>query len=345
MYALTRPLLFSLSPERAHNLVMGSLAAAGPLARLTARLTSGTPDPALATEIAGLKLPSPVGLAAGLDKDGRLIPFWPALGFGFIEVGTVTAHPQAGNPKPRMFRFPEQRALINRMGFNNQGSAALAERLKRLRESGPELPVPLGVNLGKSKITPLEDAVEDYAISTERVARYADYLVINVSSPNTPGLRSLQGAETLGEIVAAVVARREGRPVFVKLAPDLTFEALDEAVAVAEDNGAEGIIATNTTIERHGITEDVGNGGLSGAPLRPRALEVVRHVVPKTKLPVIAVGGISTAAHVLEALEAGAKAVQIYSALIFEGPGLVKRLNRGIADGLGPGLLKAPGDR
>lgn len=327
MYALARPILFSLAPETAHNLTLGLLSATGPLARGIARGVYRAPDPRLQLTVAGLTWPGPVGLAAGLDKNGAALPFWPALGFGAVEVGTVTAHPQPGNPKPRMFRLPAEKALINRMGFNNHGSAALAEKLTALRGKGA-YPVPLGVNLGKSKVTPLDEAVEDYAVSAERVARLADYLVINVSSPNTPGLRSLQGADTLGAIVEAVVQRSEGRPVFVKLAPDLTFEALDEAVAVAEDSGAQGIIATNTTIERPRVTEDFGPGGLSGAPLRPRALEVVRHVAAHTTLPVIAVGGISTAIHVIEALEAGAKAVQLYSAMVFGGPGLIAQINR-----------------
>ncbi len=342
MYRLLRPLLFRLPAERAHEAVFGAIGAGGPLARAWFGAVAGPPDPRLVTTVAGLRLAGPIGLAAGLDKDGRLARFWPSLGFGFVELGTVTAHPQPGNPPPRLFRFPEAGALVNRMGFNNAGSQALAERLTALRASGHAPAVPLGVNLGKSKVTPLEQAVDDYATSTDRVAAVADYLVINVSSPNTPGLRQLQDAAFLADIVAAVRARAQGRPVFVKLAPDLTDTALAEAVRVAEDAGAAGFIATNTTIDRSGLppgAPDVGPGGLSGRPLRARALEVVRAVARQTALPVIAVGGIGDVDAVTDALAAGAAAVQLYTALIFEGPGLVHRLNRALvsrldADGL-----------
>ncbi len=325
MYTLARPVLFRLDPERAHNLVFSALRALGPVARGLANLAWGPPDPGLATEFAGIKAAGPVGLAAGLDKNGVLARFWPNCGFGFVELGTVTALAQPGNPKPRMFRFPEHRAIINRMGFNNGGSAALAERLAGVGR----LSVPCGINLGKSKVTPLEEAVADYVTSTQRVHTLADYLVINVSSPNTPGLRKLQDAGFLGEIVTAVCAEAHGVPVFVKLAPDLTDEALAEAVGVATQCGAAGIIATNTTIERHGVP-DVGAGGLSGDPLRARSLEVIRKVCRQTDLPVIGVGGISTVDDVVNILGAGAVAVQVFSALIYEGPGLVSRLNRGL---------------
>jgi dihydroorotate dehydrogenase len=326
MYGAARSLLFRLDPERAHALVFGAVGALGPVARAAASLRFGPPDPRLATHVAGLALPGPIGLAAGLDKDGRLVRFWPMLGFGFVEVGTVTAHPQPGNPRPRLFRFPEAGAIVNRMGFNNEGSAALAARLAAL----PERPaVPLGVNLGKSKVTPLDEAVGDYAASAARVARHADYLVVNVSSPNTPGLRTLQDPQHLRDIVAAVRAEAGERPVFVKLSPDLAPEALDDAVRVAADAGARGIIATNTTIERDGLP-DVGPGGMSGRPLRARALAAVRRVAALGALPVIAVGGLFTVDDVLEALAAGAEAVQVYTALIFEGPGLVRRLDEGL---------------
>lgn len=328
-YRLARSLLFRLDPERAHRLVFGSVRAAGPAGRLVAERLFGPPDPRLATPLAGLALAGPVGLAAGFDKDGDLVRFWPALGFGFIELGTVTAHPQPGNPRPRLFRFPEAGAIVNRMGFNNRGSAALAERLARLRATGRAPGVPVGVNIGKSRVTPLEQAVDDYATSAARVAEVADYLVINVSSPNTPGLRALQDAERLRDIVSAVCARAGDRPVFVKLAPDLGDPALDDAVRVAEEAGARGIVATNTTLERYGLP-DVGPGGLSGRPLRARALAVVRRVAARTSLPVIAVGGIATTRDVLDALAAGADAVQVYTALVFEGPGLVRRLNDGL---------------
>jgi dihydroorotate dehydrogenase len=323
VYSLLKPLLFRLDPERAHHLVFGLLQTLGPVARGLARMVYGPPDPRLACDLAGLTLAGPVGLAAGLDKNGMLSQFWPNLGFGFVEVGTVTALAQPGNPQPRLFRFPEQQALINRMGFNNGGSQALAVRLKATGKTS----VPCGVNLGKSKVTPLDEAVEDYRTSAGRVRDVADYLVINVSSPNTPGLRKLQDAGFLREISAAVLAEAPGIPVFIKLAPDLTDDALGEAVAVAENTGAAGIIATNTTIERHGLP-DVGAGGLSGAPLRPRSLDVIRAVCERTALPVIGVGGISNAEHALQVLAAGAACVQVYSALIFQGPGLVSRINK-----------------
>ena len=323
MYSLIRPLLFRLDAETAHRLVFFTMKAGGATARWLIRSTSYQPSPRLGCSIAGLDLLSPVGLAAGMDKNGDLARLWPEMGFGWIELGTVTAHAQSGNPKPRMFRFPDAGAIINRMGFNNRGSAALVSHLKDL----PRSAVPCGINLGKSKITPLDEAVSDYALSTERVVDLADYLVINVSSPNTPGLRSLQDADSLRDITDAVVARANGKPVFVKLAPDLGDEALLDAVHVAQTHGAQGIIATNTTIQRHGLP-DVGPGGLSGRPLHQRSVEVVRLVSKNTDLPVIGVGGIQSGEDVLRMLAAGAEAVQLYSALVFEGPRLISRLNR-----------------
>ncbi|MCB9730454.1 MAG: quinone-dependent dihydroorotate dehydrogenase [Deltaproteobacteria bacterium] len=325
MYALARPLLFRLDAEKAHELVFASVAGLGPVARLGMRLTLPMPDPRLAVTVAGLRWPTPVGLAAGLDKDGRLVRFWPELGFGAVELGTVTALAQPGNPRPRLFRVPDAGALINRMGFNNAGSQALATRLRALRDAGAWPEVPIGVNLGKSKVTELDDAVQDYATSAQRLAELADYLVVNVSSPNTPGLRTLQDADRLAAIVRAVVGAASGRPVFVKLAPDLGEPALDDAVAVSAAEGAAGFIATNTTIDHQGLAE-VGAGGLSGRPLFSRALEVVRHVAARTDLPVIGVGGVHGADQVLEMLAAGAAAVQIYTALIYEGPTLVGRI-------------------
>ncbi len=325
MYSLLKPILFRMDPERAHEVVFGALRFLGPVARGLTNLLYGPPDPRLKTSIAGLDLPGPVGLAAGLDKNGVLSRYWPTLGFGFVEVGTVTALAQPGNARPRLFRFPAQQALVNRMGFNNLGSEALAKRLRRAGRCA----VPCGANLGKSKITPLEEAVDDYRKSAGRVRDVADYLVINVSSPNTPGLRKLQDAGFLEAICEAVLEEAPDRPVFVKLAPDLTDEALAEACGVAERTKAAGIIATNTTIERYDIP-DVGAGGLSGAPLRPRSLEVIRTVAANTSLPIVGVGGIASADHALDAIAAGADCVQIFSALIFEGPGLVHRINKGL---------------
>jgi dihydroorotate dehydrogenase len=326
VYGLIKPILFSMNPESAHGLTFSTLRALGPLARGLSQLGCGSADPRLRVQIAGLDWASPIGLAAGLDKNGVLARFWPSLGFGAVELGTVTALAQAGNPKPRLFRFPTDGALINRMGFNNAGSERFSQRLSAFRRACPDGPVPIGVNLGKSKVTPLDEAVDDYATSTERTARFADYLVVNVSSPNTPGLRELQGADHLQSILAAVVEKSEKKPVFVKFSPDLHRDALSAAIEVVETNGAAGIIATNTSVDHRGIG-DVGAGGLSGAPIREQSLEVVSYVASRTELPVIAVGGIHSLDGVLDALAAGAAAVQIYTGLIMEGPGLIHILN------------------
>ena len=328
MYSLVKPALFRLDPETAHNVTFSVLQALGPMARLGASLTFGSPDKRLSTELAGMALPGPIGLAAGLDKNGVLPRFWPALGFGFVELGAVTALPQPGNPKPRLFRFPEHQALVNRMGFNNWGSESLARRLENLGRGGSDGLVPLGVNIGKSKVTELDKAVSDYATSAERVAGHCDYVVVNVSSPNTPGLRKLQDPEFLKDILVAVKAKLSV-PVFVKLSPDLTHEALREAVTVAESASVAGIIATNTTIE-HGPVEGVGAGGMSGALLGQRSLHVIGQLAEMTELPIVGVGGIGTVEGVLAALAAGAQVVQIYSALIFGGPGLISSLNKGL---------------
>jgi dihydroorotate dehydrogenase len=328
MYSLVKPALFRLDPETAHNVTFSIIQALGPMARFGASLTYGKPDARLETELAGMPLPGPIGLAAGLDKNGVLPRFWPTLGFGFVELGTVTALPQSGNPKPRLFRFPEHQALVNRMGFNNWGSESLARRLATLREGDTDGLVPIGVNIGKSKVTELEKAVGDYATSAERVAGHCDYVVVNVSSPNTPGLRKLQDPEFLKDILAAV-NQKLSVPVFVKLSPDLTSEALREAVGVAESVKVAGIIATNTTIE-HGPVAGVGAGGMSGALLGQRSLDVIGKLAEMTELPIVGVGGIGTVEGVLAALAAGAQVVQLYSALIFGGPGLISELNRGI---------------
>lgn len=334
-YPFFRPLLFALAPEASHGLTFGLLRATGPIAEALTRALYGPPPAILKTKVGGVRFHGPVGLAAGLDKDGHLPGLWAALGFGAVEIGTVTALTQPGNPRPRLFRFPAAGALINRMGFNNAGSSALARRLARQRErramnDSPALP-PIGVNLGKSETTPVEDAVDDYVTSAERLHALADYVVINATSPGPPGLSSVRDAGQLREIVQAVVGVCGHEPVFVKLAPDLADEAVIEAVAVAESAGAHGVVATNATIARHGLP-DVGSGRLSGEPLRARALEVVGLITRHTALPVIAVGGISKPEHVFDALAAGASAVQLYTALIFEGPGLVHRLHRAIAE-------------
>lgn len=334
-YRLLRPLFFAVDAEAAHTGLLRLLAAAP---RLWAALAGGgAPPPGLGRELGGLRLAGPVGLAAGLDKDGVAIPVWPALGFGFVEVGTVTAHAQPGNPQPRLFRLPADRALINRMGFNNQGSAELARRLDALRRRGRWPAVPVGVNVGKSKVTPNAEAVEDYVTSVERLAGLADYFTVNVSSPNTPGLRELQDRRWLAELLPAVLAAARGAPVFLKLAPDLAAEALEEAVELAVEVGLGGIVATNTTTQRPGLSRDPGEaGGLSGRPLWPLARQTIGATLAaaRGRIPVVGVGGIETAAQVAELLAAGCAAVQLYTALIYQGPGLPRRLHRHLAAGL-----------
>jgi dihydroorotate dehydrogenase len=329
LYDLAKKILFRLPPEAAHTIVFSLAEMTAPLPSLAALALLGSIDPRLSCRVAGLSLAGPIGLAAGLDKNGTLGQFWPSLGFGFVELGTVTAQAQNGNPRPRLFRFPEAEALVNRMGFNNEGSYCLAERLKTWKQRQTFPKVPVGVNLGKSKITSLSQAADDYALSARRVSLFADYLVLNVSSPNTPGLRELQDKEALREIICAVQAEALRRPIFIKLAPDLSPEALTDAARVAEDEHIAGIIATNTTIERFGLPE-VGAGGLSGTPLREKSLEVVRHLSANTSLPIIAVGGLSTVEDVCRAFAVGASAVQLYTAMIYQGPGLIQRMNKGL---------------
>jgi dihydroorotate dehydrogenase len=333
-YPLVRPVFFSMDAETAHELALSTLAAAPRLFAAIAALTASKPTAAQAVEVAGLKFAGPVGLAAGLDKDGVAIPFWPSLGFGFIEIGTVTAHPQNGNPRPRMFRLVKERAVINRMGFNNLGSQELAERLWRLRDAKHWPTVPVGVNIGKSKITALEDATEDYVISTKRLQGLADYFTVNVSSPNTPGLRSLQDRDTLTELLPAVKDAAQGTPVFLKLAPDLADESVTDLVDLACTIGVDGVIASNTTIRRDVLTSDPDQGGgLSGRPLWPLARHCVQVALDAAsgRLPVIGVGGIETAEQAGELLDAGCAAVQVYTAFIYKGPGLPGQLHRGLA--------------
>lgn len=331
LYRIARPLLFRLDAETAHRLVFRGLGLVGALARLEGL----TPDPSLARKVGALTWGGPVGLAAGLDKDGEGVRTWEALGFGAVELGTVTGVAQSGNPRPRLFRLVEEGGLINRMGFNNHGALALAERLERLRASGRWPRVPVGANLGKSKVVPNEAAVDDYLVSVRALRGKADYFVVNVSSPNTPGLRALQEAEPLSRLLRAVVPEAGGTPVFLKLAPDLEDEALDEAVEVAIDGGCAGIIATNTTLSRPGTTGRLDQyGGLSGAPLAPLARRKIARIVERVagRVPVIGVGGVRTADDVLELLRMGCAAVQVYTALVFEGPALVSRLHRELAE-------------
>ena len=281
--------------------------------------------------VAGISFPNRIGMAAGFDKDAKLVRQLHALGFGHVEIGTVTAQAQPGNPRPRLFRIPEQRALINRMGFNNEGADAVAARLAALRASGTKLPV-IGVNIGKTKVVELKDAAGDYRYSAEKLAPYADYLAVNVSSPNTPGLRELQQISSLRPILEAVVEKSGGKPVFVKIAPDVTNEEAIEIAQLTEELGLAGIIATNTTITRDGIDSEVAkeSGGLSGPVLAERSkelLKVLRNKLPK-EMAIISVGGIETAAHVNERLELGADLVQGYTGFVYFGPFWAKSLTR-----------------
>ncbi|GAA2065389.1 quinone-dependent dihydroorotate dehydrogenase [Leifsonia soli] len=334
--ALFDLVLSRLDPERAHHLafvVIRALPAVG-LGGLARRFTA--PDPSLAVEALGLRFDSPFGVAAGFDKDGEGVLGLGALGFGHVEVGTITARPQPGNDKPRLFRLIPDRAVINRMGFNNHGAGAAANRLLRVRRSAKR-PV-LGVNIGKSRVVAVEDATEDYLTSARALAPVADYLVVNVSSPNTPGLRGLQELELLGPLLTAVKEVAGATPLLVKIAPDLTDDQVERIARLAVELGLAGIIATNTTISREGLRTDpavvaaAGAGGLSGAPLAARSLEVlrlIRAVVP-AELCVISVGGVETAEDVQERLDAGATLVQGYTAFLYRGPLWARQINRGL---------------
>jgi len=283
------------------------------------------PDP---ITVFGITFPNRIGLAAGFDKNGVALPAWAAFGFGFIEIGTVTARPQAGNPKPRIFRFPKQEALINRLGFNNDGADMVANRLRRLQEDGLWPAVPVGINIGKSRVTELEEATADYLQSFRRLQSFADYIVLNVSSPNTPGLRSLQQTESLSELLRAISAEnRAGKPILVKIAPDLTDAELDEVIAVCTQHDVAGIVATNTTLDHGAIdAQRDETGGLSGAPLREKSTDMVVKITARCAIPVIGCGGITDGASAQEKVAAGAKLVQIYTGLIYRGPSLLREI-------------------
>lgn len=348
MYQLLFTLFLSrLDPERAHSLVFAlirflGLPGFGTLARLATR-----PARTLAVEALGLQFASPFGIAAGFDKEATGIRGLGNLGFGLVEVGTLTALAQPGNARPRLFRLVRDRALINRMGFNNHGAESAVPHLVRQRRR-PHGPI-VGVNIGKSRVVAIEDATEDYLTSTKLLAPLADYLVVNVSSPNTPGLRGLQQVELLTPLLAAVKAEAGSTPVLVKIAPDLTNEAVTEVCALVVQLQLAGIIATNTTLRRddlatdHAVVQAAGDGGLSGTPLAQRSLEIVKLVrahVP-TELCVISVGGVETASDVAERLEAGATLVQGYTGFIYHGPLWARQINRGLAEMANRGTLRA----
>jgi dihydroorotate dehydrogenase len=343
-----RPVLFTQESERVHNFTLKTLSLAGRNPVLCKLIGNLFPVPELPAEVFGLRFPNPVGLAAGMDKFAAAVPVWEQLGFGFCELGGVTWQAQPGNPSPRMFRAREAGAIVNRMGFNNPGAEAFAQKLAGWESRGQWPKHPVGINLGKSKVTLLDKAAEDYANSFRLLRNHADFFVINVSSPNTPGLRQLQDKAALDEILAAIqqaqnampsIARR--RPaVLVKVAPDLSFEALDEVLEVAAARNVSGIVATNTTITRP-QTDDVylqkiyaETGGLSGRPLRERSTEIIRHIFKQTcgQLPIIGVGGIFSADDAWEKITAGASLVQIYTGLVFEGPGLSNQIVTGLIE-------------
>ncbi len=324
-YRVVREVMFRTDPEWIHETMihtLGALPARG-------RATEASP-----VEVAGIRFPNRVGVAAGLDKDGIAARAWAHLGFGFAELGTVTARPQPGNPRPRLFRAPASRGIINRMGFNNAGAEALAERLRGLgvRRGNLATGIPLGVSIGKTKVVPLDQAVEDYVEALGHVAPYADYVAVNVSSPNTPGLRRLQGAQHLERLLTHLTGHDGAPPIFVKLAPDMDRSELEEVLAVVRGTDVAGVIATNTTLARdHVAPEDravaAETGGLSGAPLTSRALRFVEAVRARLDRPVMGVGGILTPRDAHRMFDAGANLVQLYTGFIYEGPALVRGIH------------------
>jgi len=335
-----RPILFTQDAEQAHERTMRTLAWVSRNEIANDALDSVFGARRLPVDLFGLRFPNPVGLAAGMDKHAEAVPAWAALGFGFSELGGVTWHAQPGNPPPRLFRAVADEAIVNRMGFNNPGAEALAAKLAEWRALGRWPNHPVGINLGKSKITPLEKAAEDYANSFRVLLPLADFFVVNVSSPNTPNLRKLQDKAALEEILTAMAQVQSPKPILVKLAPDLSFEALDEIAELAVTRGLAGIVATNTTTARPETNDQKAQrvysetGGLSGRPLRVRSTEIIRHIYRHTrgKLPIIGVGGIFDATDAWEKITAGASLIQIYTSLVYRGPAVVKKIVAGLVD-------------
>lgn len=332
-----KPFLFLFQPEKAHyvaaDLIQFSMRIPG--VRQLIRALFVVKHPKLVREVFGIKFPNPVGLAAGFDKNALLIDEFAELGFGFIEIGTVTPKPQEGNPKPRLFRLVEDEAIINRMGFNNDGLEVIKERLKNRTSK-----VIVGGNLGKNKVTPNEEADEDYKKGFEALYEVVDYFVVNVSSPNTPNLRALQEKEPLKQLLSALQVlnhtKAVPKPILLKIAPDLSNEQLDDVIEIVLETKLAGVIATNTTLSREGLKSEATlvqeAGGLSGKPLRARSTEVIAYLSEKSKnqFPIIGVGGIYSAEDAIEKLQAGASLVQIYSGFIYEGPTLIKKINQAI---------------
>ena len=324
LYALTRPLIFRLEAEKAHNLALSAMA-------LLPAGTPAAPDPMLRCRIAGIDFPGPVGLAAGFDKDGLIAHKMHHFGFGFAEIGTLTPLPQSGNPRPRLFRLSDERAVINRMGFNNQGQIAASRRIASMRREGRVI----GLNIGANKDS--ADRIADYVSGVRTMAPLADYLTINISSPNTPGLRTLQGREALNELLRAVTAARSAdvaAPIFLKVAPDLAPADIDDIARCVIDHRIDALIVSNTTISRPPMRSPLADeaGGLSGAPLHDLALTRLRdfRAVLGPELPLIGAGGIATADQAYARIRAGASLVQLYSAMVFEGPGIAARINKGL---------------
>lgn len=333
-YTLLLRVMFLVPPERIHHLAFTAMVWAtriAPVRALVSKLLT-VRDPVLRTTAFGVDFPTPVGLAAGFDKNGHGVDAWGPLGFGFAEVGTVTAQAQPGNPQPRLFRLPDDRGLLNRMGFNNEGAAAAADRLRRRRRD-----IPIGANIGKTKIVPAADAAVDYTRSASLLGPLSDFVVVNVSSPNTPGLRDLQAVESLRPLLAAVNGVVDV-PVLVKIAPDLSDDDVDAVADLALELGSAGIVATNTTISRTGLrtsgVEDMGAGGVSGPPVADRSLEVLRRLRARVgdRMVLISVGGIETADDAWERITAGATLVQGYTGFVYGGPFWARRIATGLAE-------------
>jgi dihydroorotate dehydrogenase len=339
MYRVVRFFLFLFNPEFIHHFTFKIIKIGGmiPGKMWSWRLIFRVKDARLEREVFGLKFDNPVGLAAGFDKDAKLFDELASFGFGFIEIGTVTPLPQDGNPKPRLFRLKDDSGLINRMGFNNQGIEAVVARLRRKKSD-----IIIGGNIGKNKVTPNEEAANDYAICFEKLFPYVDYFAVNVSSPNTPGLRDLQEKKPLTALLNSLQElnnkKDKRKPILLKIAPDLTNEQLDDIITIVADTKIDGVIATNTTIDRSGLKTDknkvdaIGNGGLSGKPVGLRSTEVIKYLADKSNraFPIIGVGGIHSAEDALEKLDAGATLLQVYTGFIYEGPSIVKRINKAI---------------
>ncbi len=337
--SLIRPLFFSFDPEKIHHFTFSMIRFSNQIGLGGAfRNAYRFENPKLERELFGIKFPNPVGLAAGFDKDAKLYKELSNLGFGFIEIGTVTPKPQDGNEKPRIFRLIEDNALINRMGFNNGGVEEAVERLKSNPLQGDKKRVLIGGNIGKNKVTPNEEAVNDYIICFEALFDYVDYFVVNVSSPNTPNLRALQEKKPLTDLLQTLQdknnLKKKRKPILLKIAPDLTDEQLLDIIEIVSITKIDGVIATNTTISRDGISSENKDemGGLSGKPLTKRATEVIRFLSEKSNkaFPIIGVGGIHSAEDALEKLDAGADLIQLYTGFIYEGPGLIKEINKAI---------------